>query len=187
MAKPVDFNGRNILLRGNPEAGVSDMYAFRDEKAQSWWSCWKLTPEELEEVKRTGKVWLGVLSAGAPPPIMCSGHAMAPQAIEAHADTLDENGQPTRISSMPNDPGFIHFVNLAAQGIGYLIKLDDVVHEHVITADAVEGFIEVSTRNDDFGRAILDTSADQNGRPVTTRLEGAVTIEFFRKRKGGTP
>lgn len=30
-------------------------------------SCWKLTKEELEEVNRTGRVWLGVLGYTMPP------------------------------------------------------------------------------------------------------------------------
>jgi len=30
-------------------------------------SCWKLTKEEFEEVKRTGRIWLGVLGKTMPP------------------------------------------------------------------------------------------------------------------------
>lgn len=30
-------------------------------------SCWKLTAEELAEVNRTGRVWLGVLGTTMPP------------------------------------------------------------------------------------------------------------------------
>jgi hypothetical protein len=30
-------------------------------------SCWKLTKEELEEINRTGRVWLGVLGVTMPP------------------------------------------------------------------------------------------------------------------------
>ena len=30
-------------------------------------SCWKLTKEELEEVNRTGRVWLGVMGVTMPP------------------------------------------------------------------------------------------------------------------------
>lgn len=30
-------------------------------------SCWKLTKEELEEVNKTGRVWLGVLGTTMPP------------------------------------------------------------------------------------------------------------------------
>lgn len=33
-------------------------------------SCWKLTREELEEVNRTGKIWLTVLGASMPPVIL---------------------------------------------------------------------------------------------------------------------
>jgi len=30
-------------------------------------SCWKLTAEELEEVSRTGRVWLGIVGQTMPP------------------------------------------------------------------------------------------------------------------------
>lgn len=30
-------------------------------------SCWKLTQEELDEINRTGRVWLGVLGITMPP------------------------------------------------------------------------------------------------------------------------
>lgn len=30
-------------------------------------SCWQLSPEELEEVKRTGKIFLSITGAGMPP------------------------------------------------------------------------------------------------------------------------
>jgi hypothetical protein len=30
-------------------------------------SCWRLSEEELEEIKRTGVVWLSVIGTGTPP------------------------------------------------------------------------------------------------------------------------
>jgi len=33
-------------------------------------SCWKLTPEELESVNKTGRVWLCVVGVTMPPVIM---------------------------------------------------------------------------------------------------------------------
>jgi hypothetical protein len=30
-------------------------------------SCWKITPQELEEIKRTGRIWLYVYGHGMPP------------------------------------------------------------------------------------------------------------------------
>ncbi len=33
-------------------------------------SCWKLTPEELEEINRTGRVWLHVIGRSMPPVIL---------------------------------------------------------------------------------------------------------------------
>lgn len=35
-------------------------------------SCWQFTPEELEEMQRTGKLWLTVLSGQTQPPVAIS-------------------------------------------------------------------------------------------------------------------
>lgn len=182
MAEPVDFNGRNILLRGNPAQGVRDMHAYRDDATQTWWSVWELTPDELDRVKRTGQVWIGVLSAGPPQPVMCSGHPMAPAALEPHESTIDAAGNPTRISAQPNDPGFINYIQLMAAGKSPAIKVDGVIMADVITADTVEGFVLVYSR-DETGeiQVIHMPNADGPGsdaKPVHKRIEGKVTFEF---------
>jgi hypothetical protein len=35
-------------------------------------SCWKLTREELDEINRTGRVWLGIIGRSMPP-VLVSG------------------------------------------------------------------------------------------------------------------
>lgn len=34
-------------------------------------SCWKLTTKELEEINRTGRVWLTVMGVAMPPVYLC--------------------------------------------------------------------------------------------------------------------
>lgn len=60
MAEPVDFPQSNFTWRGGPTPDIGDLPSFRDPAEQLTISCWKLTPEELEEVKETGQVWLYV-------------------------------------------------------------------------------------------------------------------------------
>lgn len=38
-----------------------------DKKIPFILSKWKLTPEELEHVKRTGEIWISIMGAGMPP------------------------------------------------------------------------------------------------------------------------
>lgn len=66
MATSVDFQGTNTRLLGGAD-DVEDMTVFRNGKCVV--SCWQLTPEELEEVKRTGMVWLSVFSGPTSPPV----------------------------------------------------------------------------------------------------------------------
>ena len=69
MASPVEFPERNFIWRGWPADGdrpeVADLPAYRSE-AQTI-SCWELSDEEVEEIVRTRRVWIGVLGSGHPP------------------------------------------------------------------------------------------------------------------------
>ena len=70
---PSAFDEENCIL--DPPRGMSN----EDCLSMSVWvgpladgspaviSCWKVTAEELEEIKRTGRVWLMVLGSGSPP------------------------------------------------------------------------------------------------------------------------
>lgn len=64
----VDFPERNkILLKpdGVSDAECSSLYAY--DTGEAFVSCWKLTPEEVLEIARTGTVWLWVLGQRHPP------------------------------------------------------------------------------------------------------------------------
>jgi len=70
LSKPNDMSHEQCealsVWRGNMEVGQGD-------QLPTVVSCWKLTKEELEEVNRTGRVWLFVVGYTMPPVIM-SGH-----------------------------------------------------------------------------------------------------------------
>lgn len=64
--KPVKFEQANFDW-GAPqgqEENVGSMPAYKGTEGGTNWpvsiSCWELSQEEMEEVKRTGKVWLRV-------------------------------------------------------------------------------------------------------------------------------
>lgn len=68
MGNPVNFDGVNVVLRaGKGDENVQDMGAFRNHAACV--SCWELDEEELDEIRRTGRVFLSVLMGGSQPPV----------------------------------------------------------------------------------------------------------------------
>lgn len=71
MAQTVNFFGSNQIFRAPPnmpECGDLPVHSGPFEHI----SCWKLTPEEMEHVIRTGEIWVSVASE-AHPPIAISG------------------------------------------------------------------------------------------------------------------
>lgn len=77
MAVPASFPESNRVLEKPPDmtADQCEALSIADvtyaDGTPGVISCWKLTREELEEINRTGRVWLIVL-----------GHTMPPAAIE---------------------------------------------------------------------------------------------------------
>ena len=69
MAEPIQFPQANSTWVGVGE--VEDLPSYR-ENVESI-SCWKLTEAELDEVKRTGVVWLHVW--GGHPPVSLAGES----------------------------------------------------------------------------------------------------------------
>lgn len=67
------FPQENLVL--HPPSGMTAdecavLSAFAGQDSAGWpvvITCWKLTAEELAEVQRTGRVWLGVLGQTMPP------------------------------------------------------------------------------------------------------------------------
>lgn len=72
MASFVDFPQANDVLRANPEQPesspgnpIGDLAVFRDPTQLV--SCWQLTPAEVLDVMRTGRIYLFVLGQTHPP------------------------------------------------------------------------------------------------------------------------
>jgi hypothetical protein len=45
-------------------------------------SCWKFSPEDLEEIQKTGHIWLSITGNGMPPVALFTEHPFAPQPVE---------------------------------------------------------------------------------------------------------
>ena len=76
MAVAVDFKGANCLLRAPPDNdSVGELPIFRNGVTSV--SCWELTPEELAEVVRTGRVYVAVLSGKQSQPPVFAGSETA--------------------------------------------------------------------------------------------------------------
>lgn len=56
MARPIEFDGQNVVLAGVPEKDIGDLPAYYD--GTQILSCWQLDEEEIAEVAQTGMVWI---------------------------------------------------------------------------------------------------------------------------------
>lgn len=69
----VQFEQSNFVFKRPPdmtEEQCGDLSVFRGKNEGGMpviISCWQPTPEELEEINRTGKVWLSICGTGMPP------------------------------------------------------------------------------------------------------------------------
>lgn len=65
MAQAINFAGSNFTFKA-PEGrdDIGDLHTFRQPNGPANVSCWKLTKEELEEISRTGEIYLSVMSGG---------------------------------------------------------------------------------------------------------------------------
>lgn len=63
MADAINFPGSNFTFTAPPDSDdVRDLHTFRQPEGPCNVSCWQLRPEELDEVNRTGCVFLSVMS-----------------------------------------------------------------------------------------------------------------------------
>ena len=64
--KPIKFDGVNVVFGANqPEYTPLPAQVLPGDYGQTI-TCWELNPEELEQVKKNGKIWLSVLTFGQP-------------------------------------------------------------------------------------------------------------------------
>jgi len=71
--KPVKFKEHNLNLTAPPgmsEEECAPLPVFTD--GQQCISCWELSAEEIEKVRRTGRIWLSVMSGNTQPPVWLS-------------------------------------------------------------------------------------------------------------------
>lgn len=77
MADPVGFDGANTVFRAPPGSTPEEYKDLQTYHGQGQIiSCWRLTPEELEVVNRTGVIWVSMLTHAAPPPLLVCGTGM---------------------------------------------------------------------------------------------------------------
>lgn len=75
MAFPVNFRGANLILKAPP--GRDDVDPIHVMKNRGMVvSCWQFEPEELEEILKTGQVFLSSMGATMFPSFIASGEAM---------------------------------------------------------------------------------------------------------------
>lgn len=69
MAEPIEFKGHNVVFGANQKE-YTPLPALRTPDGTVY-TCWKFTEEELEEIKRTGTVYVSLMTFNAPlQPIM---------------------------------------------------------------------------------------------------------------------
>lgn len=72
MAEPIPFREANRELKApvGQEAECSSLHTHTDGRVST--SCWRFTKPELDEIMRTGVVWLHVWSGVTQPPVCAS-------------------------------------------------------------------------------------------------------------------
>lgn len=64
---PIEFPGHNVIFaKDQPQYRPLPAYRVPEDPAGRVIFCWKLTPEELEEIKRTGCLWQEVMTFDQP-------------------------------------------------------------------------------------------------------------------------
>ena len=70
--KPIHFEQANTVFTAPPgmtdaECGPLPAFVHRDDTCGFSLSCWQLTAQEMQEINRTGRLWLFVSDPGQPP------------------------------------------------------------------------------------------------------------------------
>jgi hypothetical protein len=70
MGTPVEFKGANRVLtapKGRDSLSCSDLHVYNNGHSST--SCWKLSQEEIEEIVKTGKIYVTVWFGMSQPPV----------------------------------------------------------------------------------------------------------------------
>jgi hypothetical protein len=83
MGRPIKFEGSNAVLTCPPgRDDVQDMHVFRN--GYCCVSCWEFTTEEIEEIARTGRVFLSVFSGRTQPPVYLGNEGTTKSVVADH-------------------------------------------------------------------------------------------------------
>lgn len=107
MAKAIPFKEANIEMKAPPgmEDLVEDVQVFGvkgPRNSNLYFTCWALTDAEIEEVKRTGVIWVGIMG-GPMQPVMVSGT----KPFTPHISTPAELAQDAAQTNLPPSPGVL--------------------------------------------------------------------------------
>ena len=64
--QPLNFDGANIVYGAKQPEYIPLPAEYRGGKSGEILTCWELSPEELQRIQETGKIWVGVLTFGQP-------------------------------------------------------------------------------------------------------------------------
>lgn len=71
---PAEFSQAHSCLKKAPEdeREIRDLPVHYDPETFCLTSCWQLTEADLAEINRTGQLWVQMLCAGSPPPVLAT-------------------------------------------------------------------------------------------------------------------
>lgn len=65
--QPLNFDGANIVFGANqPEYQPLPAELVGKPETGQINTCWELSPDELKQIKETGKIWVSILTFGQP-------------------------------------------------------------------------------------------------------------------------
>lgn len=65
--KPIEFPGHNVVYaKDQPEYLPLPVYKPEGDPTGEVYQCWELSPEDLENINKTGKVWVCQLTFNGP-------------------------------------------------------------------------------------------------------------------------
>lgn len=74
MAAPTEFPEQTAVLGAPPGCADEVLPLPVLHREGHFISCWKVTPEEIAEIARTGVLWLAVWGPRTQPPVLVTGH-----------------------------------------------------------------------------------------------------------------
>lgn len=91
MARPVTFDGANLILKAplGQEETCGELPVFRN--GLSCTSCWQLSEQEIESVVNTGRIFLTVFAGSSQPPVFVGTEEQSRQLVAESAPAWEKN------------------------------------------------------------------------------------------------